>query len=108
MGLVPCANATPVTNTPGRTSLAQNYPNPFNPSTTIAYTLASATRVRIDVYDIRGGRVATLLDGPRDGGAGEVTWNGRDEAGRAVASGVYFYRLTAGSVIETRRMVLLK
>jgi hypothetical protein len=108
MGLVPCANATPVTNTPGRTSLAQNYPNPFNPGTTIAYTLASATRVRIDVYDIRGGRVATLLDGPRDGGAGEVTWNGRDEAGRAVASGVYFYRLTAGSVIETRRMVLLK
>jgi hypothetical protein len=64
--------------------------------------------VRLDVYDLRGAHVATLVDGVHAGGNGSVTWNGRDASGRPVASGVYFYRLSAGDTRLVRKMVLLK
>jgi flagellar hook assembly protein FlgD len=91
-----------------RTALEQNYPNPFNPSTTISFTLAAPGMTRLDVYDVNGRLVSTLVRGFQPAGRSEVKWNGTNSSGNPVASGVYFYRLVAGAAIETRRMVLLK
>ena len=89
--------------------LEQNYPNPFNPATTIAFSLKQRARVRIDVFDVTGALVRTLLDDSRDAGAySDIRWDGHDRNGRAVASGVYFYKLVAGGFEQTRKMVLLK
>jgi hypothetical protein len=88
--------------------LGQNHPNPFNPVTTIEFEIVSTTRVSIRVYNLRGQLVRTLVDGTRTPGPHSVIWNGRDEAGRAVSSGVYFYRLTAEGVEESRKMVLVQ
>jgi len=89
-------------------SMSQNYPNPFNPSTTIGYRLPEATDVRLSVYDQQGRLVADLVRGARAAGDHTADWNGRDARGNAVASGVYFYRLTAGQHSLTRKLVLLK
>jgi hypothetical protein len=89
-------------------ALAQNAPNPFNPSTTISFTLAERERVTIAIYDASGRRVRTLVDESRDLGTYEVRWDGRDDAGAAVGSGVYFYRLSAGKYSDSKKMVLLK
>ncbi len=93
----------------GRLTLRGNYPNPFNPATTIAYDLPSATTVTLSVYDITGRHIRTLLDGASlEAGRHEVPWDGRDAAGRDVASGVYFYRLEAAGESITRKMILVK
>jgi hypothetical protein len=85
------------------------YPNPFNPTTTIGYEVRERVPVTLAIYDVAGRRVKTLVDGETSGaGYYEQVWDGRDESGRVVASGVYFYRLDGGSHTETRRMVLLK
>ena len=89
-------------------ALGENYPNPFNPTTRIDFTLPRSERVRLTVYDVTGRTVAVLVDAVRSAGRHAVTWNGRDAAGRPVASGVYLYRLEAGDVTATRRMVLMK
>ncbi|MEE9269408.1 MAG: choice-of-anchor B family protein [Candidatus Krumholzibacteria bacterium] len=89
-------------------ALNQNFPNPFNPTTTITYTLESAGNVVLTVYDAAGRRIRTLLNGVQGAGAQTATWNGRDNRGHRVASGVYFYRLEAGGASDTRRMVFLK
>jgi hypothetical protein len=89
-------------------SLQQNIPNPFNPTTTIAFSLERSCGVSLRIYDAGGGLVRTLVDGAREARNYEVTWDGRDDLGRTVASGVYFYRLTAGSFTQARKMVLLK
>ncbi len=91
-----------------RSSLAQNYPNPFNPATTIAFDLAVSGEVRLDVFNVRGALVRTLLDEQRAAGAHRVSWNGTDNRGRPVASGAYFYRLATPNGELTRRMMLLK
>jgi len=102
-------SVTAVGNGPAMPALHQNVPNPFNPTTTIAYDVPSAgARVSIRVYDTAGRLVRTLVDRQEAAGAHDVTWDGRDEFGSAVASGVYFYKMTAGSFVESRRMVLLK
>ncbi len=89
--------------------LEQNYPNPFNPQTTIAFSIKERARVRVDVFDVSGARVRTLLDETRAAGSyADLRWDGTSDARQAVASGVYFYRLRAGSFSETRKMVLLK
>ena len=88
--------------------LAQNFPNPFNPVTTIRFGLGDRTHVRLQVYDVTGHLVKTLVDGERGEGEHSEDWDGRDGEGRAVTSGVYFYRLTAGPYVETRKMVLLR
>jgi hypothetical protein len=93
---------------PTEYQLSQNYPNPFNPSTQISYDLPVASSVSIKIYDVLGQVVATVTRADQAAGTHVVTWNGRDDAGNQVASGVYFYRLNAGSFTSTRKMVLLK
>jgi hypothetical protein len=88
--------------------LAQNYPNPFNPSTTIAFSLAQSSDATLSIFDVRGSLVKTVLRGRREAGVHRVPWDGTDSRGGRVASGVYFYRLTAGSFRATRKMVLLR
>lgn len=89
-------------------ALKQCYPNPFNPATTIRFGLQEAAHARLRIYDVSGRFVRSLVDGFRSAGAHSEIWNGTDDAGRAVASGVYFYRLQAGAFTETRKMVLLR
>ena len=84
-------------------SLSQNYPNPFNPSTTINYAISSKQLVQLKVYDILGSEVATLVNQEQSAGSYKIDFN----ASR-LASGVYFYRLQAGSFVETKKMVILK
>ncbi len=92
-----------------RDFLAQNVPNPCNPSTRIAYSMSRAGSVTLRVYDVAGRLVRTLVDDDHSpAGRAEVAWDGRDDRGASVASGVYFYRLEAGSFVSTRKMVLLK
>jgi hypothetical protein len=88
--------------------LRQNYPNPFNPSTTIAFALTEAGPVRLQIYDVAGRLVRTLINGQREADFYRIEWNGLDDAGVSVASGVYFYRLEAGQHRATKRLVLLK
>ena len=98
---------------PVRFNLGQSYPNPFNPSTIIPYELAGAARVRLDVFNLLGQRVITLVDDEQVAGSYTARWDARDASGQGVASGVYLYRLTAAStssadeVMATRRMVLV-
>jgi FlgD Ig-like domain len=96
--------------TPPPTALAlDNFPNPFNPTTTIRYALPKPARVSLSVYDVAGRLVRTLVPGTlHPAGVFDVKWDGTDEAGRTVASGVYFYRLRAGAETLTRKAVLLK
>lgn len=93
---------------PPAARLAQNTPNPFNPRTTIRFHLDAAGPARLMVFDVSGRRVATLVDRPLPAGDGRVEWDGRDNAGHAVASGVYFYRLDVPGSSDSRPMVLLR
>ncbi|HXV12710.1 MAG TPA: choice-of-anchor D domain-containing protein [Candidatus Krumholzibacteria bacterium] len=93
---------------PTRFALHPNRPNPFNPVTTIAYDLPRASRVRLAIYDVRGREVRALIDANQPSGSHEVRWDGRDARGVPAASGVYFYRLSAGDFVQTKKMVLLK
>ena len=88
-------------------ALGQNYPNPFNPSTIIPYQLPSAGHVRLDVFNVLGQRLATLVDAERSAGTHTTQWDGTDAARRAAGAGVYIYRLSSGGMTETRRMVLV-
>lgn len=88
--------------------LEQNYPNPFNPTTTITYALDESTDVSLRIYDAAGTLVRTLVDGRREARHHRVEWDGHDQEGNSVASGVYFYRLEGGGEALTKKMVLLK
>ena len=95
--------------TPKKSSLQQNTPNPFNPITTIGFELAEPGHVRLEIFDVSGRRVRTLVNKAVGAGTRSVKWDGRDVTGLAARSGVYFYRLSVdGSVVATRKMVLLK
>jgi hypothetical protein len=89
-------------------SLDQNYPNPFNPTTTISFFVKQDSQVRLSIFDARGALVRALVNDQRKSGSHRVTWDGKNNAGQDAASGVYFYRLTAGDFTSTRKMVLLK
>lgn len=93
---------------PTEFALAQNRPNPFNPTTEISFSLPTAAEVTLVIYNVLGENVAMLAEGLRAAGTHSVMWDGRDKNGRAVASGVYFYRLDAGEYSATRKMLLLK
>jgi hypothetical protein len=93
---------------PLRFLVMQNAPNPFNPSTTIRFALPEAGHVTLAVYDINGRLVRMLVGQTLLPGHHEVVWDGYDAVGRAVASGVYVYRLTAPQGVVTRRMVLAR
>lgn len=88
--------------------LGPNYPEPFNPSTTISFVLPTNSSVRLDVYDLLGRRVKTLLHGELEAGTHSVVWNGVDENGSSLASGVYYYRLEAGTFTQMRKMMMVK
>ncbi len=102
---------TEITSTvvPKRAFLYQNVPNPFNPATQIRFDVTrDETYVRLEVYDVSGRRVRSLVEGEMRPGTHVVTWDGRNEQGRRVSSGVYLCRLVSGNVVNTRKMVLLK
>ena len=106
-GPVTAVEATPAPRF--RFMLGPCRPNPFNPETRIDYELPRATRMRLEVFDVSGRLVTTLLSGPRPAGPASVTWNGRDSRGRAAVSGIYVYRLSVdGGRSLSRKMVLLK
>ena len=88
--------------------LAQNHPNPFNPTTTITYQLPSAAEVVLSVYNLSGQLVRELVHLPQVAGHHSVTWDGRDEAGRLMANGVYLYQVRAGEFRSARKMALLR
>jgi hypothetical protein len=93
---------------PTTSSLAQNYPNPFNAQTMIAFNLATAGNVQLDVFNMIGQKVTTLIDGNYNPGTYNVIWNGRDAAGNVVSSGIYYYRLNSDGLTQTMKMTLLK
>lgn len=93
---------------PYRFELSQNYPNPFNPMTVIKYSVPSRSLVVVEVFDILGRKVKTLVNGTKPAGHHEVVWTGVNSAGETVASAVYLYRIKAGSFVESRKMLLLK
>jgi hypothetical protein len=88
--------------------LHQNYPNPFNPTTTIEYIVAERAPVDLMIYNVLGQRVRHLVNEQRQPGPHRVTWGGRDDRGRRVASGIYFYRLRIGGFSDVKKMVVLK
>jgi hypothetical protein len=89
-------------------SLGQNYPNPFNPTTTINYTIPKEGNVKIEVYDITGKLVTTLVNSSMSGGKYSVTWNGKNSSGQNVGSGIYLYRIQASDFVSVKKMVMLK
>ncbi|MFH1864916.1 MAG: C25 family cysteine peptidase [Candidatus Eisenbacteria bacterium] len=91
-----------------RYDLDQNRPNPFNPTTVVSYAVPRESRVRIAVYDLSGRIVRVLLDEMRPPGKHSVTWNGRNERGLPVGSGVYFCQMQAGSFVKSRKLIVLK
>ena len=95
-------------NTPVASVLRQNYPNPFNPSTTISFDLREKVHATLAVYNLRGQLVRTLVDRTLDAATHAETWDGKDDRGQPVASGVYFARLRAGAFQDVRKMMLLK
>lgn len=93
---------------PKEFALGQNYPNPFNPTTHINFDVARSGNVRLKVYNVLGQEVTTLVDGYFETGKHDVMWNGKDALGRQVASGVYMYRLEAGKISRTKKMLFVK
>ena len=93
---------------PSAISLHPAQPNPFNPSTTIRYDIATPSHVNLSIFDVRGARVATLVDETQPAGVKSIVWSARDDRGQALASGVYLCRLEAGGEHQTLKLVLLK
>jgi hypothetical protein len=106
--LLDLTNAPDPTDLPRVTRLAPNYPNPFNPTTTISYSLARDGHVKLHVYDATGRLVRTLVDSRMPVGDYDVTWDGRDAAGRALSSGVYLCRMETEDYRTTRKLMLVK
>jgi hypothetical protein len=93
---------------PGIFILHQNYPNPFNPATTIKYDLAKSDKVSLKIYNLLGQEVRTLVNHNEAAGFKSVVWNGKNNNGKAVSSGIYFYRLETGSFVKTMKMLLVR
>lgn len=94
--------------TPNQYALFQNYPNPFNPSTNIEFVLFKSGQVEIEIFNILGQKVRTLVNSHLKAGHKVVDWDGKDDQGREVTSGLYFYRIQAGDFVESKKMLLLK
>jgi hypothetical protein len=93
---------------PREFALRQNYPNPFNPTTQIVFSLPEQSDVTLEVYDITGRLIATLMNDNLSTGSYTVTWDAKNQSGQLVSSGIYIYRLQAGSFVQTKRMVFIK
>jgi cytochrome c peroxidase len=107
-GYVPPARSIASSSGPTRLTLGQNYPNPFNPETEISYTLPTGCQVELSVYNLLGQRIRTLVNEYQSSGQKTARWDGTDDAGQDVASGVYFYRIRAGELSHSRKMILMK
>lgn len=94
--------------TPNQFTLSQNYPNPFNPSTEISFALDRASDVNLSIFNMLGQKVRTLSEGSKNAGTHTLQWNGLDDAGQSVSTGVYLYRLTSGSKSITKKMAFMK
>jgi flagellar hook assembly protein FlgD len=88
--------------------LAQNYPNPFNPETSIAFSLSEPGNTSLEIFNIKGQKIKTLANGYFDKGEHILHWNGTDDGGSSVASGIYFYKLKDGRYTSTKKMILMK
>ncbi len=88
--------------------LNQNYPNPFNPFTTVVYSLPQAEHVTLEIFNVNGQKIRTMVNETQSAGSHSVVWNGTDDHGMKVASGIYMYRLTAGEFTDTKKMTLIK
>jgi len=97
-----------INSLPDEFTLAQNYPNPFNPTTVIEFSLPQESRIQLNVYDLLGKKVKTLVNDSRAAGAYSVIWDGTDDNGNPQASGTYFYRLSSDQSTLNRRMTLLR
>jgi hypothetical protein len=108
--VITAATEPPDGETPPKSfNLSQNHPNPFNPTTTINYDLPVTAQVTLQVYDVSGRLVRTLVDGNvLDAGRKRIVWDGRDDFGNQVSSGIYFYRISAADYQQTRKMVLIR
>ena len=93
---------------PNGYALLNNYPNPFNPETSINFIVPKMSRVMLAIYDILGRKIRTLLSETKAAGSYNVTWNGKNNQGQPLASGLYFYKLQAGEFSATKKMMLLK
>jgi hypothetical protein len=93
---------------PGQYQLFQNYPNPFNPNTTIQYALIETGKVSLKIYNLLGQEIRTLVNNTQDAGYQTIQWDGRDDIGQSVASGIYIYRLETDGYVSTKKMILLK
>ncbi|MDD4277873.1 MAG: T9SS type A sorting domain-containing protein [Candidatus Cloacimonetes bacterium] len=102
------SNDDPVLPEPVQLTLLQNYPNPFNPTTTISYFLPEAAKAKLDIYNLKGQLVKTLVNVDQAAGKHHAIWNGKDSTHRDVASGVYLYRLSSPNKTLTKRMLLMK
>ncbi len=96
------------TGLPSQFTLFQNHPNPFNPYTDIRYALPKGSYVNLVVYNILGQKVKTLVDKNQRGGFHTVRWDGKNQRGQQVGTGIYFYKIEAGSFTQTKKMLLLK
>ena len=94
--------------TPLKTALESNYPNPFNPETVISFTIESSGNVCLEIFNIRGQKIKTLLNEFKDKGHHKKTWNGIDDSGNLVGSGIYFYRMMTEDYISVKKMILMK
>jgi hypothetical protein len=95
-------------SSPESYSLNQNYPNPFNPETDISYTLPKDCDVKLTIYNVIGQKIKVLVDEHQTAGSKSVYWDGKDEKGKQVASGIYFYRMKAGEFTDAKKMILMK
>ena len=93
---------------PTQFELRQNYPNPFNPTTTISFDLPEDANVMVDIFDVAGRKIRTLINEPKEAGTHQVMWDGQDDHGNSVASGVYVYRIQAGDFVQSKKLLFMK
>ena len=96
------------TTIPTRYELSQSYPNPFNPLVTIPFALPKTSHVQIEIYNALGRRVATLVNQSLNAGYHTATWNGKNQQGESLASGVYFVRMKAGEYLKNQKIIMMK
>jgi hypothetical protein len=102
-------NLTEAEVTPAyRNELLQNYPNPFNPVTTIEFSLAHEGNCELKIFNVQGQRIRILVSERKTPGRHKVSWDGRNDRGTAVTSGIYFYRLQAGLFVSVKKMIILR
>jgi len=94
--------------TPNRHNLYPAFPNPFNPVTTIGYSLSHGEHINLGIYDLKGRKIKTLINGKQSSGYYEVKWNATNDLGEAVSGGVYLYKIQVGQISETKKIILLK